>query len=86
MIGYGTFSRLTTNMTKPDLKYIVHRFYALLYLLVSLIIGGVLLQQAPPTSLRLSGALAMLVGVVLAHWYQITSITPKTIAEHSDEE
>lgn len=73
-------------MTKPNLKYIVHRYYAVLYVFVAIIIGGVVFQQSPQFPLRLVGSIALLVLVVLAHLFQIASITPIVIAEHSDEE
>lgn len=73
-------------MNRPSLKFIVHRYYAMMYLLAALIIFGVL-EQTPDLSVpRLALCAALVIILVIAHWVQVAVITPQTIAEHSDEE
>lgn len=73
-------------MNRPSLKFIVHRYYAMMYLLASLIIFGVLEQTPSPSLEKLAICAALVIVLVIGHWVQVTAITPQTIAEHSDEE
>lgn len=73
-------------MKRPSLKFIVHRYYAMMYLLALLIIFGVLGQTPNPSAPKLALCAALVLILVIAHWVQVAAITPQTIAEHSDEE
>lgn len=71
--------------TKPTLRFIVHRYYAMLYPSATLITLGSFSQNPEHGALHLFGLAATYVVLGVAHRVQLNWITPKTLAEYTEE-
>ncbi len=70
---------------KPSLRFIVHRYYALLYPSVTLIALGSFSQNLEHGVAHMLGLAAAYGALGVAHRVQINWITPKTLAEYTEE-
>lgn len=70
---------------KPSLRFVVHRYYALLYPSATLITLGSFSQNPEHGLLHLFGLAATYLILGVAHRVQTNWITPQTLAEYKEE-